>query len=90
MVVKQIVIAIVFHSILFLGVFVLEIVFGRLVGCKLDTLANGRSSDIMSLKKCEVVTCIYLRNYSEFDLKKFHCHFFLIDPAYNEIIHFEK
>ena len=31
MVVKQIVIAIVFHSILFLGVFVLEIVFGWLV-----------------------------------------------------------
>jgi len=84
---KQIVIAIVFHSILFLGVFVLEIVFGWLVGCKLDTLADGRSSDIMSLKKCELVTCTYLRNYSESDLKKFHC-LFLINPAHNEIIHF--
>jgi len=53
---------------------------GLLVGCKLDTIADGRSSDIMSLKKCELVTFIYLRNYSEFDLKKFHCNFFFKLP----------
>jgi hypothetical protein len=60
------------------------------IDCKLDTLADGRSSDIMSLKNYEFATCIYLRNSSEFDLKKYHCNFLKLYLANNEIAYFEN